>query len=422
MYEDVQIDFGNLLLSLSDAMDLARPDLASHGLRTAFIAWELGRELGIGQTALGTLLAAGLFHDVGALSVEEKVSLVHDPAARTTPHCARGAALLERVSFLSGLAPVVRYHHRPWGDWPQGEDAPEVLLSQILLLADTVERKIDRDLFILHQNGTLRATIAELPMREIHPLVVDAFLAVSEREDFWLDLVSTRLYSLLLHRGPFASTSVGFAQLLELSELFRDIIDFRSRHTATHSSGVATGAMLIAEAFGMTESEVHLMQVAGNVHDLGKLAVPNSILDKPGGLTPEEFQVMKQHTYHTYAILNSIGGLRQIPEWAAFHHERLDGKGYPFRINRERLDTGARIMAVADVFTALAEDRPYRPAMENERIARILAQMAAEGKLDRQATRVLLDDLDNIRARAKEQQGEVRELYETRFAPLPDAE
>jgi len=179
--------------------------------------------------------------------------------------------------------------------------------------------------------------------------------------------------------------------------------------------------MRIAEAFGMAESEVRLMGVAGNVHDLGKLAVPNAILEKPDTLSEGEFQVMKKHAYLSYAVLNTIGGLRQLPEWAAFHHERLDGEGYPHHLSSDRLDTGARVLAISDVFTALAEDRPYRKGMDDEKIAEILTRMGSNGKLDQRIVEVLLDNTRDIRLGVQEQQSAVLSFYETEFPSAPCA-
>ncbi|MDY6856257.1 MAG: HD domain-containing phosphohydrolase [Thermodesulfobacteriota bacterium] len=103
--------------------------------------------------------------------------------------------------------------------------------------------------------------------------------------------------------------------------------------------------------------------------------MPNSILEKLGRLSKEEFAVIKKRTYFTYMVLNSIGGLEHIPEWAAFHHEKLDGSGYPFHINSEKLEIASRLMAVADIFTALPEDRPYRVGMQHDEIKRILEKI-----------------------------------------------
>ncbi|MDX9979808.1 MAG: HD domain-containing protein [Lentisphaeria bacterium] len=416
MQQDVNVNFGNLLLSLSDAMNLALPDLASHGIRTAFVAWRTGRGLGLEPGPMGRLVAAALLHDLGAISVEEQERLLANEEREPEIHCIRGAVLLDQAGLLRGLAPVVRHHHRPLEEWGGAARTEEFLLAQILLLADQVDRSLDREVHILQQSEAVRNKVRTLAPATVLPDVAGAFLATSEAEEFWLTLRSRRLYSTLLHEGPIYSQQVGMASLLEITGVFRDIVDFRSRFTSTHSSGVARSAVLLATILGMTEPELRLMQVAGDVHDLGKLAIPNRILEKQGGLTAGEFQIMKQHTYYTFTILDTIGGLRQVPQWAAFHHERLDGKGYPFRLDRESLDTGARIMAVADTFTALAEDRPYRPAMDSERIAKVLAGMAEDDKLDRRLTRLLLDHMGDIRPRVRETQAAARDFYETRFA------
>ena len=160
------------------------------------------------------------------------------------------------------------------------------------------------------------------------------------------------------------------------------------------------------------------MEIAGLLHDLGKLVVPNAILEKPAGLTPNEFAVIKQHTYYTYSTLGTIAGMRQIAEWAAFHHERLDGAGYPFRRDGPSISLGSRIMCVADVFTALAEDRPYRKGMTPERVTGIMQDMASRGLQDRRIVQMLLDDIDGIGRGMAERQVMAREHYSSRFEPL----
>ncbi|NLL51155.1 MAG: HD domain-containing protein, partial [Peptococcaceae bacterium] len=111
-------------------------------------------------------------------------------------------------------------------------------------------------------------------------------------------------------------------------------------------------------------------------HDLGKLAVPKKILDKAEPLREEEFQIVKTHTFHTYNLLSLARFSKNIVEWASYHHERLDGTGYPFRMSADTLTTGARLMAIADIFTALTEDRPYRRALPRERAMNILEKNA----------------------------------------------
>jgi HD-GYP domain-containing protein (c-di-GMP phosphodiesterase class II) len=163
-----------------------------------------------------------------------------------------------------------------------------------------------------------------------------------------------------------------------------------------HSAGVAATAVSLAEELHFSPRELHLMKAAGYLHDLGKLGVPGRILDKPGKLTSEEYLRVKTHTYFTYRILETIGGMQQIAEWAAFHHERLDGKGYPFRLSGDELTLGSRIMAVADVFTALLEDRPYRKGMSLEEALAIINRLVRDGALDGEVVKTLNQQCERI--------------------------
>lgn len=414
----VSVNLGNLLLSFSDAMDLASPQLAQHQQRTAFITWEMAKASGISEDMIEELFIAALLHDIGAFSEEEKISLRNFETEDVDAHCIRGAILLEKVPWLKHATKIVRFHHKEWQDWNKPVETPLVIESQILLLADYLERLIDRNQYILHQEQELVAKITSLSGTFFNPQVVDLFLSVAGREEFWLDLVSPRLYSLLLHEGPYRKFEVDILGISSIAELFRNIIDFRSRFTATHSSGVAACAELLSKIFGFTETEVQLIRVAGNLHDLGKLAIPNSILDKPGKLSKEEFAIIKSHTYYTYSVLNTIGGLLQIAEWAAYHHEKLNGTGYPFHCTANELNMGARILMVADLFTALAEDRPYRKGMSRKEITGIITQFSERQLLDSRIVNLLFENYDEILTYTKEKQTIAREFYEQQFAFL----
>lgn len=426
MRRQLSVNLGNLLLSLSDAMDLASPQLAQHQQRTAFTVWQMGKVAGVSEEIMEDAFIAALLHDIGALSVEEKVALRQSFVEEveiedTDTHCIRGYILLKKVPWLAPPAQIVRFHHREWSEWDEPIEAPHVLKSQLLFLADRLERLVVRDKYILHQDEDLISKIKRMSGTDVHPDVVEYFVAVANREEFWLDLVSPRLYSLLLHEGPYRKFEVDIFSIHSLSQLFGNIIDFRSRFTATHSAGVAACATMLAKIFGLTDMEVQLMEIAGNLHDLGKLGIPNSILEKRGKLSKEEFSVIRSHTYHTYSLLNTIGNLEQIAEWAAFHHERLDGSGYPFHLTADELGTGARIMAVADIFTALAEDRPYRKGMSQNEIRRIIKQFGDREVLDPRIISLLFDNYDQVASNVKEAQISAMGFYEQQVAFPEDA-
>lgn len=418
MQRDITVNLGNLVLSLSDAMDLASPSLVQHQQRTAFVTWEMGKAAGLSNEQLERTFVAALLHDIGALSLEDKISIRNSQPENLEEHCIRGELLLNNIPWLKDAAEIIRFHHREWQHWGESIENPVVFESQMLFLADHLERSINREQYILHQHEDIISGIKYLSGSSFHPQVVNLFESVSYREEFWLDLVSPRLYSVLLNEGPFRKIEIDYPDISIISVLFRNLIDFRSRFTSTHSSGVAASAALLARLFGLTDTEIRLMEVAGNLHDLGKLVIPNSILDKPGKLTKEEMSVMKSHTYYTYLIINSIGGLKQITEWAAYHHERLDGSGYPFHCTAAGLNTGARILMVADIFTALAEDRPYKKGMSKDGIIRIIKPFSDRGLLDTRIVNLLFENYNEIFSHVTEKQAPARAFYEKQFAPV----
>ncbi|TWJ18749.1 HD domain-containing phosphohydrolase [Geobacter argillaceus] len=415
MQRNITVNLGNLVLSLSDAMDLANPALIQHQQRTAFVVWEMGKAARLSNERLERIFIAALLHDIGAFSLEEKISVRNFEVENLEEHCIRGELLLNNIPWLKDSASIIRFHHTEWQHWGESIETPIVFESQLLFLADYLERAIKREHYILLQHEDILSTIESLSGSSLHPQVVDLFNSVNQSEEFWLDLVSPRLYSLLLNEGPFSKKVIGYSDISVIAELFRNIIDFKSRFTSTHSSGVAASASMLARIFGLTDTEIGLMEVAGNLHDIGKLVIPNSILDKPGSLAKDEMSVMKSHTYYTYSVINTIGGLNHIAEWAAYHHERLDGSGYPFHCVASGLSTGARILMVADIFTALAEDRPYRKGMSKDGIVQIIKQFSDGNRLDTRIVNLLFENYNDIFAYVAEKQTVAREFYEKQF-------
>jgi HD-GYP domain-containing protein (c-di-GMP phosphodiesterase class II) len=411
MYTKITVNLGNLVLSLSDALDLAFPSLAMHQQRTAFVAWEMGKAARLDEKRIENVFLAGLLHDIGALSIEEKLSLHESETTNVRQHCVRGEYLFQSNPWLAPGAELVRHHHREWVNWDEPIDTPRVFGSQLLYLADFLERQIERRTYILHQDGMLRNKIRDLAGRQVHHDVVDLFMDLSRREEFWLDLTSPRLYPLLLHNGPFQTIEVDMDNIGTFAKLLSMIVDFKSPFTAAHSAGVSRCAMTLAGMVGMSRAEVEQMEVAGLLHDLGKLVVPNGILEKPAGLSAAEMAVVKQHTYYTLSILSTIRGLETIAEWGAYHHERLDGNGYPFKLNADGLNIGARIMAVSDIFTAMSEDRPYRRGMKPEIIRNTLSDLAARGIQDSRIVNILLDNMDVVAKAVTERRNEACEFY-----------
>lgn len=159
MYQNPSINLLNLLLSLSDALDLASPALSLHQMRAAFIAWEISKAANLTSDLTEQLFVAALFHDVGALTPEDKIALHQNEVEDVEPHCILGEAFINHVLMFEPSAKIVRLHHKPWQEYEQTSIDSLIFQSQALYLADSVERLLERSKYILHQGQDIISTI-----------------------------------------------------------------------------------------------------------------------------------------------------------------------------------------------------------------------------------------------------------------------
>ena len=381
--DKIRINMYNLLICLTNAGDLISHEVANHHQQVAYLAFRIGEQLDLSAEQKKSLMLAGLLHDVGAFSLDERLSLIENEPPTSNDHAFRGARLLEGFTPLSRAAEIIRHHHVPWksgeGRTFGGRDVSS--LSHILHLADRVAVSIDKNRNVIDQIGPIRKKIAEQKNTAFMPEPVDAFMDISVNEYIWLDTVYKSLLYILPDIVLFDTVELEIDEIISLTRIFANIIDFRNPFTANHSAGVAKTAEKLAELAGFSENECRMMLVAGNLHDLGKLAVSKNILNKPGQLNIEEQNVIRSHTFYTYRLLQPIRELETINKWASFHHEKLNGKGYPFHLHGDNIPLGSRIMAVSDIFTAITEDRPYRNGMTLEAAVAILDSMVKDNAI-----------------------------------------
>jgi len=402
----LQVKLYPLLSSLSNATDLISPILVDHHKKVSFIAATLGQTAGLSGPEVRELAMAGAVHDIGGLSIRRRLDSfdfeVSDPDLHTVP----GFVLLSGFPPFAGLARLVLYHHVYWQNGRGREERGEVvpILSHFLHLADRIAVRIDPRREILSQKEEITRGIVAGTGKLFVPEQVEAFRETAAREAFWLDLISPEVCDILQERLHLDDLVLDCDQLPGLAELFRKLIDFRSRFTSTHSSGVAAVGVELGVKCGFNRDERERMLLAGLLHDVGKLVVPTEILAKHAPLTGEDFAVIRKHPYYSAWILGDIEGFGEISRWAALHHERLDGSGYPYRPPADEIPAGARILAAADTFTALTEDRPYRCAMSRSGTDQVLRNMAAHNKLDPRYVDQIhdhLEEFDHLRQTAQ---------------------
>lgn len=400
---------------LTSAVDLVSRSLVDHQSRVAYIAYSLSGAMGLPADQRRVILLAGLLHDIGALSLQERLdALVFDsdrgPIER---HCVHGYLLLRVFAPFRGVAQIVRHHHTRWDEVgrlvARGLDVPEA--SHVIHLADRVAVVLGSQKGVLGQAPGVMEGILPERGRKFNPDVVDALRELAEKEYFWLEAASPSISRTVVGMPPAGQEELDLDGMLGVAKLFAKVIDFRSSFTATHSWGVAAVAAGMASSVGFSEDECRLMEVAGYLHDVGKLAVPAEILEKPGQLTEEERSVIRAHSYYTYHVLEQMEGLEPLAQWAAFHHERLDGTGYPFHLTQRELPLGSRIMTVADVFTALTEDRPYRGGLRGEEALDIVRRLARERALDPVVVDVLEATYEGLNLARERAQAAASEEY-----------
>ena len=412
---------------LSHALDLTEGHPRGHSTRTALIGLRLGRVLRLSPQVQAELLYALLLKDAGCSAnaalvcdlfggcdqevkravwlrdwrrvpeqiryaleyIERGGSLVarlrkfghfamrHAQGDNTqvfTVRCERGANIAIQIGLSDAVASAIRSMDEHWdgGGYPYGLKRDRTpVLARIIGLAQVME-------IFWAEGGPDRALAVarERRGRWFEPALVDAFCDAARDSAFWAGLADVRLERDLLTLVPASlEISADDGLLDRVADAFALIIDAKSPFTFDHSRRVAEYAVAINERLGIVANSVRLRR-AGLLHDIGKLSVPNRILDKPGRLDVDERRAIELHTTHTLSLLKSVPVFYDFADDAANHHEWMDGQGYSRGLSADQLTPTARILAVADVLDALTSDRPYQTRMPGERVHAIFASEA----------------------------------------------
>ncbi|MCK8058248.1 MULTISPECIES: HD domain-containing phosphohydrolase [unclassified Fusibacter] len=374
----LNISRNDLVFAFSEALDLLDKRLYHHHMTVAYISFMLAERLALNPKDINTLILSALLHDIGIFKSEDKLNLTYYEFEDTEKHARTGYLLINMYPSFNDIAEIVLHHHTPFNNGVN--KAP--LLSQILFLDDRIAVLIDSKRPLLLQRKKITDRIVADSGSRFAPILVNIFRDVSKIEAFWLNMDYDRTKEHVKRSLKHDYRIHSIDELFHIGKLFISAIDYRSRFTAAHSIGVSKVARKLAELAGVPLEEQELIEVSGYFHDIGKVAVGKEILDKPGKLTVDEYSLIKAHTFYTYEILKNVDGFDLIAKIASFHHERLDGSGYPYHLKENQLIDYARLVAVADLFTALTEERPYRTHLTEEKIIDILIDMVVQGYID----------------------------------------
>jgi len=385
---NVTVNIRRLAMVIANTVDLVGVDDISHGKRVAIMARQCAQISGYDASAQEILFQAGLLHDCGVSSTRVHQKLVTElDWSGSQAHCTLGWQILSQFQPLSHLAPIVLYHHTHWKDLLAEKVSPETArFANLIYLADRVDMLATHDYAgsppIFHAKEICQR-IARYSGDFFAPEWVEAFRQACVQEAFWLRQSSSNIAQQLLEMPHAAEEStLDLPQLRAFALIIAHIVDAKSPFTAEHSLGVARLAKFLGELAGLSSTKNDRLEIAGLLHDIGKLQIPDEILEKPAKLDEYERTVMNSHSFVTWQILQPIEGIEEIAQWAAFHHESLNGVGYPFHLHGAELSIEARIIRVADVYQAMAQKRPYRDTTPPTAILALLREMAVRDEID----------------------------------------
>jgi HD-GYP domain-containing protein (c-di-GMP phosphodiesterase class II) len=418
--------------ALSFALDLTEDAVPGHAVRCCLLGMRLGAALGLDEGALYDLYYALLLKDIGCssnaarmcqilgaddraakravktvdwtrLSLEgvKKAWAVSLPEAGVVRklgrvaklgleqarnnaeliglRCDRGASIVRKIGLSERCAGAIRGLDEHW----DGSGYPERLRREAVpLLARILGVAQHLDVFAGEQGrGRALETLAERSGTWFDPELVRVARSLDRAGTLWVGCGEGEESARVLEMEPGTVHRVDAARVDRVCEAFADVVDAKSPFTYHHSVGVMGAAVGIARQMGLKQERRQLVYRAALLHDLGKLRVPNTILDKQGKLDEAEWLVVREHPLLSQRIMERVPSFGEMARIAGRHHERLDGTGYPFGLKGGELSLEDRIVATADVYGALVEDRPYRKGLEAEQIIAILKK-EVPGRLD----------------------------------------
>lgn len=420
-----EIRLAELLGALSHALDMVEGQPAGHCVRCCWIGIHIGKEIGLNDAQIWELYYTLLLKDLGCSSnaaricrlfLTDDISFKHD--AKTIDgslpqalrfvlshtglkvglaerfralvnvflntgqierelietRCHRGADIARKMHFSEAVAQGIQNLDEHWDGSGEplglrGDTIP--VYARIALMAQVI------DVFQIADG--MDAARSEMQQRAgtwFDPQLTAAFERVAAREEFWLTLRSNDLQQAIFALEPAQHcATVDEDYLDDIVAAFAQVVDSKSPYTSGHSERVTLFSDMVAEQLKFTTNQRRWLKRAALLHDIGKLGVSNSILDKPDKLDPDEWAAMQLHAAHTETILSRIAAFADLAPIAGAHHERLDGKGYPHGLKGDQISLETRIITTADIFDALTAERPYRAAMPVTKALAIMSDM-----------------------------------------------
>lgn len=381
------INNNNAISIIRKALNLIDPRLIDHGERVAYTVYKmLTFENKYSKEQIINIVILALLHDIGAYKTEEIDNMVQFETKNIWQHSIYGYLFIKKLSPLSNLADSILYHHLDFNKFDKVNFKNKSIAS-IINLADRIDIAINRKDF------NFEKLFIPLKNKKFNGKDIDLFINANKKFDIVGNLNNkTYLVEIidLLSNAKFSNS-----QLNQYLEMLIYSIDFRSNVTVVHTINTVSISVEIAKILKLSKIDLEKIYYGALLHDIGKIAIPIYILEKPGSLDNEEMEIMKSHISLTEQILkDSIDN--DILKIAIRHHEKLDGSGYPYGLKGDVISISERIVAVADIMSALSGKRSYKENFDKSKVIKILKNMSDENKICKDIVNTVIDNYDLI--------------------------
>jgi HD-GYP domain-containing protein (c-di-GMP phosphodiesterase class II)/DNA-binding CsgD family transcriptional regulator len=311
--------------------------------------------------------------------------------------CEVASHLAERLGLGGGVKKALYQVMERW----DGTGSPEGLAGDDIAVPARIA-EVATQAVIFDRAGGPDAAVAMVAQRAggwFDPTIAESFRRLGP--DLLAGIAAGDPWAAVLEAEPEPIGLVGPADLDRVARTFADMVDLKSPYTLGHSSGVAQIAVAAARTQGLPDRDVLDLRRAALLHDVGRTAVSSGIWDKPGLLTAAEWESVRLHPYHTERILARSKALAPLMQIAGRHHERQDGSGYHHGASGAEIPTAARLLAAADAYQAMTQERPHRRALSAEEAAETIGSDASAGLLDPDCARAVVEAAGHTEVRVR---------------------
>lgn len=405
-YNTSFIDNKAIIGILRRAFNCVDKRLMDHGMRVAYIVSRLLRRMpDVSPARLRDICFLAAMHDVGAYKTEEIDRMVQFETKNIWEHSIYGYLFVRKFTPLHEMAPAILFHHERWSALEGNDEISDANknIAQLIHLADRLDIWMNMEKRPYHD--FLKVISGE------RDILFRAYLCDLLAGEHFTSFSAEEVEGDAVFRQMQSAVSFTHEEIHAYLHMIIYSIDFRSRHTVTHTMTTTSISNELAVFMRLDPEYCNQIVCGALLHDIGKIGIPVEILEHPGKLSPQAMAVMRTHVDIGAKIFDGSIPV-PIQKVALRHHEKLNGSGYPLGLRAGDLSIGERIVALADIVSALAGTRSYKEAYDKERIVGIIVQMREDGLLDSGLVDCMLAHYDEIMEKTRVRCQPIIDIYE----------